>query len=78
MAKPQGATKVTYSFANAPSEASVEFTFDVVTLTGEVDAAMEAGANAILAHLQAAYPTRTILATRTYSGSLAGDAWPAS
>ncbi|MFE6488050.1 hypothetical protein ACFVGN_34665 [Streptomyces sp. NPDC057757] len=76
MAKPLGAIKVNYRFVNAESEATVEFDFDVTSLSNEVDEAVRVGADAILAHLQAAYPNREIIATRTYTGSVAGEPWP--
>lgn len=40
--------------------------------------ALEAAADAALAHMQAAYPTETVTAERINYGTNTGDVWPTS
>lgn len=80
MAVPTGAYKVTYQFGVNPQEWSFRFTAEL-SGTGEqkavTDTALEAGANAVIAHLESEYPTSTVSAGRIYEGTIAGDPWPA-
>ena len=75
---PTGAQKVTYSIR--VSDPEVEVIFDVaVSGSPEGEAADEAiriGAEAMVSHLEAEYPTATVFASRQYEGFITGDSWP--
>lgn len=83
MSIPSGAKSVTYAIDFGGSGAPswwLSFTQRLAFGASEdtaVDAALQAGADAIVAHLQGEYPTVTISAQRRYDCTIPGDAWPA-
>ncbi len=82
MAIPQGATAVTYSIALSGSGAPDWYLAFTQRLAfspikdAQVHAALEAGADAIVAHLQSEFPDATVAAQRSYDATLPGDPWP--
>lgn len=56
----------------------VDFTKGASTDPAAIDAAMEAGANAIVASLESQFPSQTVFAFRKYTTVISGDPWPVS
>lgn len=81
MTVPQGAQKVKYVISITEASPEVEIVFEAAVGTspgGEAaDAAVQAGADAMIAYLEAEFPNKTVNAGRTYEGFLQGDTWPA-
>lgn len=76
MAVPTGAQSVRYVFnANEQYDINLEHGLSANPEGNEIDAALEAGADAILAYIQSQHPTG-VIAGRAYIGGIAGDPWP--
>lgn len=83
MSMPDGAYRVTYRIWLYDNSNSVEvqsiFTVDLDPGCAEQqDAAAQAGAEAVVASLQASYPDEAVWASRAYECRRAGDPWPAA
>lgn len=73
---PVGTQKVTYRFSITGSNVWLETQFIADGLNENVYDALETAANAVVTHLQTAYPGETIKASRTHYGDIEGDPWP--
>lgn len=86
MSAPTGATEVHYGIGVAENpdatpphpNYSVQFTASLEDSDpgGHQHAAIEAGADAILAYFATQFPTSNLLHERSYTGNLTGDTWP--
>lgn len=88
MAMPEGAKTVNYTIqmydTSSGGEVSLDLRFAVglaksypPTEAARADAAVQAGCDAIIATLDAAYPGGTVTAERSYDLNVPGDPWPA-
>jgi hypothetical protein len=78
---PDGAQSVTYHLGYPHGEPEIQLTF-TGDLSGhspqERHAAFEAAAEGMAAHLQQVFPDGNLVASRTFTGAVSGDPWPAS
>lgn len=90
MPMPDGATTVTYDIrltdysndaeevAQLKATVSLANCYPEPTMRPTADAAVQAGADAIIAALDAAHPGGNVTATRSYDLTVTGDPWPAT
>lgn len=86
MSVPMGATEVSYTIAipenpeqGQPVDITIDFTVAVADRPGagaQQHAAIEAGADTMVAYLRDQYPGLPVIATRRYTGFITGDTWP--
>ena len=85
MSIPTGAHSVRYSFSVSGTSGDfdphveVNLTSNNITTSADqnaFDAALEAGADAIISSLQSQYPGSTVSGSRIYIGEIDGDPWP--